>query len=160
MVGKSRVPDMSTRASAKLGRAGPRLDTWLTRELHGQLPCDGQTPESIESWMGSHGAAGTIVVVRHRQLGICEYFLDEVRRCDQHLKRVYLADHGTFAFRGDYAARPRRHFSLLAPISEVLIAAMEGHSWANGRPAFQRPLSRHERLLADIVRRQQAERRQ
>lgn len=151
---------MPTHASARPGRTGQHLDTWQTSEPHGQLPCDAQTSEIIESWMGSYGAAGTIVVVRHRQLGICEYFLDEVRRCDQRLKRAYLADHGIFAFRGDYAARPRRHFSLLAPIGEVLIAAMEGHSWANGRPAFQRPLSRHERLLADIVRRQQAERRQ
>lgn len=122
------------------------------------LPCDGQTPDFVKHWMQSHGAPGTIVVVRHSQLGLYEYLLDEVRRTDLRLKRIYLADHGVFRLNGDYIAPPRGRFSLLAPVGEVLEAAVEGHTWMNGHRAFHRPLSARERALVDVARRQVGER--
>jgi len=157
---------MGERAQADRGGAAWRFDPWLAEaeqmdgdtESREPLPCDGQTPEFVKRWMQSHGTPGTIVVVRHSQLGLYEYLLDEVRRTDLRLKRVYLADHGVFRLNGDYIAPPRGRFSLLVPLREVLDAAVEGHTWMNGRPAFRRPLSARERTLVDVARRQEGER--
>lgn len=145
--------------------AEQRFDAWVvdpdhTREGIEQdtLPCGPQTPESVAAWMKVHGAPGVVVVVRHAQLGLHEYLLDEVRRIDLRLKRIYLADHGVFRLNGDYLAPPAGRFSLLAPIGNVLDAAAGGHTWMNGRQAFRRPHSSRERALIDIVRQQRDER--
>lgn len=157
---------MSARALVHQRVAAWRFESWLAETeqmqenpvLREQLPCDGQTPELVSDWIRNYGAPGAIVIVRHSQLGLYEYLLDEVRRVDLRLKRVYLADHGVFRLNGDYIAPPRGRFSLLAPLPDVLDAAIEGHTWMNGRPAFRRPLSGRERALVDIARRQQSER--
>jgi hypothetical protein len=146
--------------------AEQRFDAWLAEADHTQggidvrqtLPCDTQTPEFVAGWMQDHGAPGVVVVVRHVQLGLYEYLLDEVRRTDLRLKRVYLADHGVFRLNGDYLAPPRGRFSLLAPIGNVLDAAVDGDTWMNGRPAFRRPHSSRERALVDAARQQHDER--
>lgn len=119
------------------------------------LPCGVQTPDFVTRWMQDHGTSGIIVVVRHVQLGLHEYLLDEVRRTDMRLNRIYLADHGVFRLNGDYLAPPRGRFSLLAPVGEVLDAAAAGHTWMNGRPAFRRQLSAREQTLVEIARHQQ-----
>lgn len=121
------------------------------------LPGDAQTPEFIAAWMQSHRAPGVVVVVRHRQLGIHEYLLDEMRRVDLRLKRIYLADYGTFRLGGDYLAPPQGRLSLLVPVGDAFDAAVQGQSWMHGRPAFRRPCSTHERDLISIARRQQIE---
>lgn len=157
---------MSARALAHQRVAAWRFESWLAEAEYMQresvsrepLPCDGQTPELVSNWIRNYGAPGTIVIVRHSQLGLYEYLLDEVRRVDLRLNRVYLADHGVFRLNGDYIAPPRGRFTLLAPLPEVLDAAIAGHTWMNGRPAFRRPLSGRERALVDIARRQQSER--
>lgn len=150
-----------------LGRRGPvwQFGSRLAEEhMHGEsdtrepLPCDGQTADFVTDWLRSHGTPGTVVVVRHMQLGLYEYLLDEVRRTDLRLKRVYLADYGVFRLNGDYIAPPRGRFSMLAPLGDVLEAAVEGLTWMNGRPAFRRPLSARERALIDVARRQHDER--
>ena len=157
---------MGTRAlTYRDGRAW-RFDPWLAEtermernvEAGEPLPCGAQTPDFVDAWMQANGAAGTIVVVRHSQLGLYEYLLDEVRRSDLRLKRVYLADHGAFRLNGENLAPPRGRFSLLAPVGPVLEAAIDGRTWMKGRPAFRRPLSPHERSLAEVVRRQERER--
>ena len=130
------------------GRAPPRA----------ALPGDAQTPEFIAAWMRAHAAPGVIVVVRHRQLGLYEYLLDEVRRVDPRLKRIYLSDHGAFSLEGEYLAPPRNRFGLLAPVGDVLDAAVRGQGWLHGQAVFQRPSSTHERTLISAARRQQAER--
>lgn len=124
----------------------------------GRLPGDAQTPEFIAEWMRSHAAPGVIVVVRHRQLGLYEYLLDEIRRVDPRLKRIYLSDHGPFSLEGEYLAPPRNRFGLLAPVGDVLDAAVQGQGWLHGRAVFQRPSSTHERTLISAARRQQAKR--
>lgn len=153
---------MSTRTL--LDRNGPawQFGAWLAEQhMYGEtdtrepLPCDGQTAEFVADWLKNNGTPGTVVVVRHMQLGLYEYLLDEVRRTDLRLKRVYLADHGVFRLNGDYIAPPRGRFSMLVPVGDVLEAAIEGHTWMNGRRAFRRPLSARERALIDVVRRQQ-----
>lgn len=145
--------------------AEQRFDAWLAQADHMQesvdrgpgLPCDTQTPELVVGWMLDRGAPGVIVVVRHVQLGLHEYLLDEVRRIDLRLKRVYLADHGVFRLNGDDPAPPGGRYSLLAPVGDVLDAAVGGHTWLNGRPAFRRPHSSRERSLVDAARRQRDE---
>lgn len=157
---------MAGRALADQWGAEWRFDSWLAEAEHMQgdgeaghsLPGDSQDADFVRGWMQRHGAPGTIVVVRHIQLGLYEYLLDEVRRVDLRLKRIYLADHGVFRLNGEYLAPPRGRFGLLAPIAGVLEAAVQGHSWMNGRPAFHRPLSARERTLIDIARRQEQER--
>ena len=126
------------------GDSGPR-DT---------LPGSTQTPEFISAWLRSNGAPGVVVVVRHQQLGLHEYLLDEIRRIDLRLKRIYLADHGSFRLNGEHPAPPRGRFSLLAPVAEVLEAAARGQTWMNGRPAFRRPHSVRERALIPVAQRQ------
>lgn len=145
--------------------AEQRFDAWLAQADHMQesvdrgpgLPCDTQTPELVVGWMLDRGAPGVIVVVRHVQLGLHEYLLDEVRRIDLRLKRVYLADHGVFRLNGDDPAPPGGRYCLLAPVGDVLDAAVGGHTWLNGRPAFRRPHSSRERSLVDAARRQRDE---
>lgn len=142
-----------------------RFDAWLAQAHHVQgnddtgsrLPCHVQTPERVAGWMLAHGAPGTIVVVRHVQLGLYEYLLDEVRRIDPRLKRIYLVDHGVFRLNGDDPAPSGGRYSLLAPIGDVLDAAIGGHTWLNGRPAFRRPHSSRERSLVNAARRQRDE---
>jgi hypothetical protein len=119
------------------------------------LPCDAQTPELVAEWMQDHGTAGAVVVVRHSQLGLHEYLLDEVRRTDLRLKRIHLVDHGVFRLSGDYLAPPAGRFTLLAPVGAVLDAALAGDTWMNGRPAFRRPHSSRERALIDLLRQEQ-----
>lgn len=119
------------------------------------LPCDAQTPDFVAGWMQDHGTPGAVVVVRHSQLGLHEYLLDEVRRVDLRLKRTYLVDHGVFRLSGDYLAAPAGRFGLLAPVGAVLDAAVAGDTWMNGRPAFRRPHSSRERALIDILRQEQ-----
>lgn len=158
---------MAGRALADRWGAEWRFDSWLaeTEDMQGDggaghsLPGDSQDASFVRGWMRQHAAAGAIVVVRHIQLGLYEYLLDEVRRVDLRLQRVYLADHGVFRLNGEYMAPPRGRFSLLAPVPDVLDAAVGGHTWMNGRPAFHRPLSARERALIDIARRQEEERR-
>lgn len=143
--------------------AGLRFDSCLVGaeqmrgdiEARAPLPCDAQTAAFVADWMQRHAAPGTVVVVRHAQLGLNEYLLDEVRRIDSRLKRIYLADHGVFRLNGDYLAPPRGRFGLLAPVDEVLAAAMTGQTWMNGQAAFRRPHSAREHTLIAAVRRQQ-----
>jgi len=157
---------MAERAVVDRRATAWRFDPWLAEagqmqgdiESREPLPCDGQTPDFVKRWMRSHCAPGAIVVVRHSQLGLYEYLLDEVRRTDLRLKRIYVADHGVFRLNGDYIAPPRGRFSLLAPVGEVLEAAVEGHTWMNGVRAFRRPLSARERELVGVARRQVGER--
>ena len=157
---------MGTRALKPRHESAWRFDPWLAEaeqmqeyaEASEPLPCGSQTPEFVKTWMESHGAVGTIVVVRHSQLGLFEYLLDEVRRTDLRLKRIYLADHGVFRSNGENVAPPRGRFSLLAPVGGALEAASDGRTWMNGKPAFRRPLSPHERSLIEIARRQHGER--
>ena len=145
--------------------AEQRFDAWFAQADHMQgsidmgprLPCDIQTPELVAGWMLDHGAPGVIVVVRHVQLGLYEYLLDEVRSIDLRLKRIHLADHGVFRLNGDDLAPPGGRYSLLAPVGDVLDAAVGGYTWLNGRPAFRRPHSSRERSLVDAARRQRDE---
>ncbi len=145
--------------------AEQRFDAWLAEGDHvrghddmgPRLPCHVQTPELVAGWMLDHGAPGVIVVVRHVQRGLYEYLLDEVRRIDLRLKRIYLVDHGVFRLNGDDPAPPGGRYGLLAPVGDVLDAAVGGHTWLNGRPAFRRPHSSRERLLANAARRQREE---
>lgn len=156
------APDPRDAWSGAWPDPGRRLHSWLekTEQMRGDidvreaLPCDSQTPEFVTAWMQRYGTAGTVVVVRHAQLGLYEYLLDEVRRSDARLRRIYLADHGVFRLNGDYLAPPRGRFTLLAPVGEVLDAAIAGHTWMNGRPAFRRPHSARERALIDLARAQ------
>lgn len=122
------------------------------------LPGAHQSPKFISDWLKLHGKPGTVVVVRHHQLGLDEYLLDDIRRVDLRLKRVYLTDHGSFRLNGEYSAPPRGRFSLLVPTADVLEAALAGRAWMNGRPAFQRPHSVRERALIPLARQQADER--
>lgn len=146
-------PFWSTDGGIGAAERMPNHQSWT-----GQLPGDAQTAEFIASWMRSHAAPGVVVVVRHRQLGLHEYLLDEVRRTDPRLKRIHLSDHGTFTLEGEYLGQPRNRFGLLVPVEDVLEAAVQGQGWLHGRPVFQRPSSTHERTLISAARRQQAER--
>lgn len=146
--------------------ARPQPESWVSgaeqvrggMDVREPLPCGAQTPDFVTRWMQDHGTSGIIVVVRHVRLGLHEYLLDEVRRTDMRLNRIYLADHGVFRLNGDYLAPPRGRFSLLAPVGEALDAAVAGHTWMNGRSAFRRQLSAREQTLGEIARHQQDER--
>lgn len=118
------------------------------------LPGATQTPETIESWILREAAPEAIVVVRHVQRGLYEYHLDEVVSINRTLRRVYLAQHGTFAFDGAGAAGARGQLTLLEPTADVLDVAVNGRTWQHGRPAFKRPLSALEwHLVASLGRR-------
>jgi hypothetical protein len=153
---------MAIRQTIDRGIPAWTFDPWLqeAQEMPGDsgprdtLPGSTQTPEFISAWLRSNGAPGVVVVVRHQQLGLHEYLLDEIRRIDLRLKRIYLADHGSFRLNGEHPAPPRGRFSLLAPVAEVLEAAARGQTWMNGRPAFRRPHSVRERALIPVAQRQ------
>ena len=62
-----------------------------------QLPCFGQTADSIERWVKAEASPGSIVVVRHTRWHLYEYHLDEVAKLNLRAGRIYLAQHGRFS---------------------------------------------------------------
>jgi len=116
-----------------------------------QLPCAGQTPESIARWVKSEAAPGTIVVVRHTRWHLYEYHLDEVAKLNLRAGRVYLAQHGRFSLHGTGISGPKGSLTLLEPTPPVVAAARLGKTWQHGKPAFKRPLSAREVELTDIL---------
>jgi hypothetical protein len=122
------------------------------RELS-SLPGAAQTPETIERWILREGTPEAIVVVRHVQRGLYEYHLDEVVSINRALRRIYLAQHGTFSFDGAGASGARGQLTLLEPTADVLDVAINGRTWQHGQPAFKRPLSALEwHLVASLGR--------
>jgi hypothetical protein len=105
------------------------------------LPGAAQSPETIERWILSEAAPEAVVVVRHVQRGLYEYHLDEIVSINRALRRVYLAQHGTFGFDGAGASGARGQLTLLEPTADVLDVAVNGRTWQHGQPAFKRPLS-------------------
>jgi hypothetical protein len=117
------------------------------------LPGAAQTPETVERWILREAAPEAIVVVRHVQRGLYEYHLDEVVSINRALRRIYLAQHGTFGFDGAGASGARGQLTLLEPTAEVLDVAINGRTWQHGQPAFKRPLSALEwHLVASLGR--------
>jgi hypothetical protein len=117
------------------------------------LPGAAQTPETIERWILREGAPEAIVVVRHIQRGLYEYHLDEIVSINRALRRVYLAQHGTFGFDGGGVSGARGQLTLLEPTADVLDVAINGRTWQHGQPAFKRPLSALEwHLVASLSR--------
>jgi hypothetical protein len=117
------------------------------------LPGAEQTPDTIERWVARTAAPEVIVVVRHVQRGLYEYHLDEVIDINRALRRVYLAQHGTFGFDGAGASGARGQLTLLEPTADVLDVAIKGRTWQHGQPAFKRPLSALEwHLVASLGR--------
>jgi hypothetical protein len=108
------------------------------------LPCCEQTSESIARWLAVHGAAGSIVVVRHTRWHLYEYHLDEIAKVNARVGRVYLKQHGGFDFKGRGLSGPKGSLTLLEPTAKVLTVAMQGRTWQHGKPAFKRPLSARE----------------
>ena len=108
------------------------------------LPCCEQTPQSIERWLAVHGAAGSVVVVRHTRWHLYEYHLDEIAKVNARVGRVYLKQHGGFDFSGRGISGPKGSLTLLEPTTKVLTAAVQGRTWQHGKPAFKRPLSARE----------------
>jgi hypothetical protein len=105
------------------------------------LPGAAQSTETIERWILREAAPEAIVVVRHAQRGLYEYHLDEIVSINCALRRVYLAQHGTFGFDGAGASGARGQLTLLEPTPDVLDVAVNGRTWQHGQPAFKRPLS-------------------
>jgi hypothetical protein len=116
-----------------------------------QLPCAGQTADSIERWVKDEAAPGSIVVVRHARWHLYEYHLDEVAKLNLRAGRIYLAQHGRFSLHGTGVSGPKGSLTLLEPTAPVVAAAIHGKTWQHGKPAFKRPLSAREVELARIV---------
>jgi hypothetical protein len=108
------------------------------------LPGCEQTPQSIARWIAVHGAAGSVVVVRHTRRHLYEYHLDEIAKVNARAGRVHLKQHGGFDFSGRGVSGPKGSLTLLEPTATVLNAAMQGRTWQHGKPAFKRPLSARE----------------
>src|SRR5262249_37454009 len=128
-----------------------------TRPAGFQLPCVGQTAQTVAQWIADHGTAGAIVVVRHAQWNLYEYHLDEIAKLNTRLGRVYLAQHGAFDFTGAGTSGPRGYLTLLEPTPRALDAAMGGKTWLHGRPAFKRPLSTLETKLLRALKNQKTD---
>jgi len=116
-----------------------------------QLPCAGQTADSIEHWVNAEAEPGSIVVVRHARWHLHEYHLDEVAKLNLRAGRIYLAQHGRFSLRGTGISGPKGSPTLLEPTPSVLTAAIRGKTWQHGKPAFKRPLSAREIELVGAV---------
>jgi hypothetical protein len=109
-----------------------------------QLPCAGQTADSIERWVKAEAVPGSIVVVRHTRWHLYEYHLDEVAKLNLRSGRIYLAQHGRFSLHGTGISGPKGSLTLLEPTPSVIAAALHGKTWQHGKPAFKRPLSARE----------------
>lgn len=72
-----------------------------------QLPCFGQTADSIERWVKAEASPGSIVVVRHTRWHLYEYHLDEVAKLNLRAGRIYLAQHGRFSLHGNGISGPK-----------------------------------------------------
>ncbi len=120
-----------------------------------QLPCTGQTADSIERWVKDEAAPGAIVVVRHTRWHLYEYHLDEVAKLNLRAGRIYLAQHGRFSLHGTGISGPKGSLTLLEPTPAVVAAALHGKTWQHGKPAFKRPLSAREVELARALAEQQ-----
>jgi len=132
------------------------LGSWMTDNSASgpglfQLPCAGQTADSIERWVKAEAVPATIVVVRHTRWHLYEYHLDEVARVNLRGGRIYLAQHGRFSLHGTGISGPKGSLTLLEPTPAVVAAAIHGKTWQHGKPAFKRPLSAREVELARIL---------
>jgi hypothetical protein len=142
---------------ATLRRAQDHTLGSLTSQNYGggpvafQLPCSGQTADSIERWVKAEAAPGSIVVVRHMRWHLYEYHLDEVAKLNLRAGRIYLAQHGRFSLHGTGISGPKGSLTLLEPTPAAIAAAIHGKTWQHGKPAFKRPLSAREVELAHIL---------
>lgn len=116
-----------------------------------QLPCAGQTADSIERWVKAEASPGAIVVVRHARWHLYEYHLDEVAKLNLRAGRIYLAQHGRFSLHGNGISGPKGSLTLLEPTPAVVAAALHGRTWQHGKPAFKRPLSAREVELSRAI---------
>lgn len=113
-----------------------------------ELPGIAQDGDGIARWIKKNIKTDAVVVVRHTQRNLVEFNLDRVVNINFNLERLSLETHGTFRFDGTPVSGPRGVLALLAPEADVTTAALGGHAWINGRPAYRRPLPPAEMDLA------------